>query len=194
MALTFDDGPGPYTARLLDHLAKTRVRATFFVLGELVRPNARLVRRIAAEGHELANHSWSHPDLAGMSSRGVRNEAQRTQAAIQRVSGVRSRLFRPPYGSTNAQVGRAVALPQIMWSVDTLDWSHRNTARTVRIVLKETRGGGIVLFHDVHKPTVAAIPQVISRLSRKGYRFVTVSELFQGKRLRPGVRYYERGP
>ncbi|HEX2312116.1 MAG TPA: polysaccharide deacetylase family protein [Thermomonospora sp.] len=192
MALTFDDGPGPYTGRLLDHLAKARVRATFFVLGELVRPNARTVRRIAAEGHELANHSWSHPDMAGLSSRRVRSEVRRTQGVIHQVTGVRSRLFRPPYGSTNARVGRAVAMPQILWSVDTMDWRHRNTARTVRIVTKETRNGGIVLFHDVHRPTVAAVPQVVTRLQRKGYRFVTVSELFAGRRLRPGTVYYER--
>lgn len=192
VALTFDDGPGPYTARLLGHLARAGARATFFMLGENVRHHAALLRRMVAEGHELANHSWSHPDLSGLSTEAVRAQVWRTQKVIREASGVAPTLFRPPYGSTNARVGRAAALPQILWSVDTLDWRYRSAQRNARVAVREPRRGGIVLFHDIHPSSVAAIPQVLTGLARKGFRFVTVSDLFLGKKLRPGRRYMHR--
>lgn len=193
VALTFDDGPGPHTARLLDHLARARVRATFFVVGAQAEANAALLRRIVAERHELGNHTWSHARLTGLPAEGVRREVQRTQQAVHRCTGVRPRLFRPPYAVTDARVARAAGLPQIMWSVDPMDWRAADPERTVRAVLRDVHPGAIVLLHDTHAPTVAAVPQILARLERRGYRFVTVSELFGGTRLRAG-RTYRQAP
>jgi peptidoglycan/xylan/chitin deacetylase (PgdA/CDA1 family) len=193
VALTFDDGPGPYTAGLLDTLKKDGVRATFFMLGENVGSHRDVVRRMALEGHELADHSWSHPQLTSLSPAEVRSQIERTQKVIKEASGgVEPTLVRPPYGATNKRVGRIIGMPLILWSVDTLDWRYRNVARDVRVGTKEPKSGGIILFHDIHKTSVEAIPQVVDGLKKRGFTFVTVSELFQGRELEPGVTYSER--
>ncbi|WP_187437940.1 polysaccharide deacetylase family protein [Actinomadura decatromicini] len=192
VSLTFDDGPGPYTARLLDTLKGRGVRATFFMLGENVGAHPDLVKRMSLEGHELANHSWSHPDLTSVSSGELRSQIQRTQAAIKGVSGVTPTLMRPPYGATNKQVGRAIGMPLILWSVDTLDWRYRSVARDTKVGIKEPASGGIVLFHDIHKPSVDSIPKVVDGLKKRGFTFVTVSEMFQGQPLQPGQTYTQR--
>ncbi|TDD68566.1 hypothetical protein E1293_36830 [Actinomadura darangshiensis] len=192
VALTFDDGPGPYTARLLDTLKKDGVRATFFMLGENVGAHRDVVRRMALEGQEVANHSWSHPDLTTLSTAEVRSQIQRTQKVIKDASGMAPTLVRPPYGSTNKRVGHAVGMPLILWSVDTLDWRYRNVTRDTRVGIKDPEAGGIVLFHDIHKPSVDSIPKVVEGLKKRGFTFVTVSELFGGERLTGGQTYTER--
>ncbi|WP_067455584.1 polysaccharide deacetylase family protein [Actinomadura macra] len=192
VALTFDDGPGPYTDRLLNTLRVARARATFFMLGQNVHGFPGVVRKMALDGHELANHSWSHPNLTALSPAEVRSQVQRTQHAIAAASGgVRPTLLRPPYGSTNAKVGRAAGLPMILWSVDTLDWRYRSVSRDTRVGITAPRRGGIVLFHDIHKPTVDSVPKVLDGLRKRGFTFVTVSEMFQGKPLKPGQTYTE---
>jgi peptidoglycan/xylan/chitin deacetylase (PgdA/CDA1 family) len=189
LALTFDDGPGEYTGQVMDDLRKSGARATFFMLGQNVGMHKDLVRRMVLEGHEVANHSWSHADLTGLSAGGVRSEVSRTQRAIKEASGVTPTMLRPPYGATDAQVERAVGMPQIMWSVDSLDWLHRNVRRNVRAGVNEPEKGGVVLFHDIHKPTVTAVPEILAGLKKRGFTLVTVTELFQSKRLRPGAAY-----
>ncbi|KAB2341393.1 polysaccharide deacetylase family protein [Actinomadura rudentiformis] len=191
VALTFDDGPGEHTARLLDDLKAAGGRATFFMLGQNVAGNEALLKRMVQEGHEVANHSWSHPEMTELSSSAVRAEVQRTNDAIQAASGVRPTMFRPPYGATDARVGRAVAMPQILWSVDSLDWQHRSVSTNIRIGTSEPESGGIVLFHDIHPASVDAIPQVLSGLKRRGFTFVTVSQIFQGQTLKPGHQYLQ---
>ncbi|MFI0483729.1 polysaccharide deacetylase family protein [Actinomadura sp. 9N215] len=192
VSLTFDDGPGPYTARLLDTLKAGGARATFFLLGENVHAHPDVVRRMAMEGHEVANHTWSHSNLTTLPPAAVRSQIQRTQQAVKNASGVAPTLMRPPYGATNKQVGRAIGMPLILWSVDTLDWRHRSVSRDTKIGIKEPRSGGIVLFHDIHKPSVDAIPKVVDGLKKRGFTLVTVSELFQGTPLKPGQTYNER--
>ncbi|MFS2294363.1 MAG: polysaccharide deacetylase family protein [Actinomadura sp.] len=192
VSLTFDDGPGKHTERLLDILKAAHVRATFFVLGEMVEERPQVVRRMVLEGHEVANHSWSHRDLTGLSPAGVRSQIRRTQQAVKRASGVEPTLMRPPYGATDAKVARAAGMPQILWSVDTLDWRHRDADRGAKVGISEPGRGGIVLYHDIHKPTVDCIPRVIRGLKKRGFTLVTVGELFQGERLEPGETYTER--
>ncbi|WP_241661479.1 polysaccharide deacetylase family protein [Thermomonospora catenispora] len=195
VALTFDDGPGRHTERLLDLLRPTRARVTFFVVGRQVRPNAAVVRRIVAEGHEIGNHTWSHARLPGLSEEAIRAEIDRTQDAVHEAAGVRPRVFRPPYAVTDARVGRAAGLPQVMWSVDPMDWRPSGPGRRERMVdeiVRDTRPGDIVLLHDVHGPTVSAAPELVTRLRRKGYELVTVSDLFRGVPLRPGAPYRHR--
>ncbi|MEU5880411.1 polysaccharide deacetylase family protein [Spirillospora sp. NPDC047279] len=191
VALTFDDGPGEYTGELLDDLRDAGAPATFFMLGQNVEGNEAVVRRMVEEGHEVANHSWSHPQLTGLSSSAVRSQVQRTNKAIEAASGVRPAMFRPPYGATDRRVGRAVGMPQIMWSVDSLDWQHHSVSKNVRVGTREPRTGGIVLYHDIHEASVDAIPRVLSGLERRGFTFVTVSQLFRGQKLKSGHQYLE---
>ncbi|QYC44527.1 Peptidoglycan-N-acetylglucosamine deacetylase [Nonomuraea coxensis DSM 45129] len=195
VALTFDDGPGDHTGRLLDLLGRRDVRATFFVIGQMVAADrgGRLTRRIVHEGHEIGNHSWSHPALTGLSDEGVRRELRHTGELVRRLTGVRMRVMRPPYGATDKHVARETrreGLAQILWNVDTLDWRDRNSEVVARRAGK-ARPGSIVLMHDIHATTVRAVPHVLDTLSRRGFTFVTVSELY-GRPPVPGKEYTER--
>jgi peptidoglycan/xylan/chitin deacetylase (PgdA/CDA1 family) len=189
LALTFDDGPGPYTAHLLDILKRRSAQATFFVLGQNGAANPRLLRREAAEHHEIGNHTYDHADLTTLSNAGIRREVRRTQRIVHRATGRWPTILRPPYGATNSRVSRVVGLPEIMWRGDTLDWLHRDPGRVRRSVLKLAKRNAVILCHDIRPTTVAAMPGTIDRLKRRGYTMVTVSELYQGKRLRPGRAY-----
>lgn len=194
VALTFDDGPGRHTDRLLRTLAAHKARATFFMVGSQAVQYPATARRVMSDGHELGNHSYSHADLGRASKKKVEAEIARTQAAVRQATGVTPRLFRPPYGSTDkavAAVAARHALPQIIWNVDTFDWRDRKSATVARRVIGQTRPGSIVLMHDIHGTTVAALPRILDRLAAKGYVFVTVSEL-GGKPLRPGKKYTKR--
>ncbi|MFC0037818.1 polysaccharide deacetylase family protein [Actinomadura rayongensis] len=196
VALTFDDGPGPYTETLLNDLQAAGARATFFMLGENVASFPHAVRRAALAGHEIGNHSWSHPQLTGLPSASVRAQVQRTQRAIEQASGgVTPKLMRPPYGAVDKRVSGDIAMPEVLWSVDTLDWKIRDTRRVERAALGQAHRGSIVLMHDIHKTTVAAVPTVLAGLKKKGLTPVTVSELFStDKPMQAGVAYGERVP
>ncbi|MGP4023765.1 polysaccharide deacetylase family protein [Actinomadura sp. 3N407] len=191
LALTFDDGPAESTGQLLDILASRNVRATFFLIGENVAKHPALVRREHEAGHEIADHSYTHADLGRASRKKIISELTRTQEAIRRASGVTPDMLRPPYGSTSerlAGITRRMGMSQVLWTVDPLDWRHRDTEGIERRVLNSVKPGQIVLLHDIHPTTVRAVPKIIDRLAAKGYVFVTVSELFGGK-LTPGKEY-----
>ncbi|WP_328807728.1 polysaccharide deacetylase family protein [Nonomuraea antri] len=195
VALTFDDGPNEQTARLLDILSRRDVKATFFVLGQMVAadPGGRLTRRIVEDGHELGNHSWSHPTLTGLSQEALHRELKGTGDLVEKITGVRMRLMRPPYGATNdavAEASRQQGMAQILWTVDTLDWLNRS-AGVVAQRGGEAKPGSIVLLHDIHASSVDAVPAMLDTLARKGYTFVTVSELY-GQPPTPGLTYIER--
>ncbi|WP_344470933.1 polysaccharide deacetylase family protein [Nonomuraea monospora] len=190
VALTFDDGPGKYTDTLLRTLAAYDARATFFVVGQNVAAYPGALRRTYAAGHEIGNHSWSHPDLTRLSAASVRSQFTRTDRAIKAAIGIRPKLVRPPYGAFDATVRRQAGRPVVMWSVDTLDWRYRDSARVARKAVKAVRPGSVILFHDIHPTTVRAIPKVLKALSKRGYRFVTVSRLFGGS---PPRLVYSRG-
>ena len=195
VALTFDDGPAESTEELLDILAARRVRATFFLVGENAAKHPELVRREHAAGHELGDHSYTHADLGNASKKKVMEELTRTQDAIRRASGVTPVLLRPPYGSMSkrlTRIAREMGLAQVLWTVDPLDWEHRNTRYVEKRVLKAVKPGYVVLMHDIHPTTVRAVPKIVDRLSAEGYVFVTVSELYGGK-LVPGKEYGQTG-
>ncbi|TMR24405.1 hydrolase [Nonomuraea turkmeniaca] len=181
VALTFDDGPGQYTDALLRQLRAHRARATFFVVGQNVAAYPGILRRTVAAGHEIGSHTWSHSDLTRLSPVGVRAELARTDQAIRAATGLVPRLMRPPYGAFNASVRMQTTRPLVMWSVDTLDWLHRDSTRVAKKTIKSVRPGSIVLFHDIHPTTVRAMPRILKTLSARGYKFVTVSHLFGGK-------------
>src|SRR5437870_10097232 len=184
IAMTFDDGPSAtLTPKLLDILAAHQIKATFFVIGENVAEHPEVVARAAREGHEIGNHSWSHPNFGKMSDDGVRSQVQRTDDAIKGATGARPTLLRPPYGSITARQKRWIhdqfGYQIILWDVDPYDWKRPGPPVVRNRILKETRPGSIVLSHDIHPGTIEAMPSTFDALEAKGFRFVTVSELIQ---------------
>ncbi|HRW18793.1 MAG TPA: polysaccharide deacetylase family protein [Dermatophilaceae bacterium] len=190
VALTFDDGPEPgTTGRLLDYLAQARVPATFFVVGSKVPGHPDLVARMAADGHEIGNHTWTHAFLPKTSTPDALEQVARTQEAVTRVTGRAPTLLRPPFGaftSRDLQLG----LPVVIWDVDPVDWKTRNTEQVVGAVLAQTRSGSIVLMHDTLPTTVAAVPAIVASLRARGYTLVTVSQLLGAPQ--PGRVYARR--
>ena len=190
IALTFDDGPGPFTKKLLATLARTHVRATFFMLGKQVHRYPKVARAVAVAGHSIGVHTWDHRSLPLLSNARIAWEINSTVRIIKKVTKTTPDLLRPPYGATNSRVALAAKRAHLgiaLWNVDTLDWKYRNSARVTAAAVRDTRRGSIILVHDIHPTTVAAIPSVIERLRRKGYTFVTVEQLV-GKP-KPGQRY-----
>jgi peptidoglycan/xylan/chitin deacetylase (PgdA/CDA1 family) len=192
IALTFDDGPhATLTPKLLDILKEKGIKVTFFVLGECVAANPAVLQRAAAEGHEIGNHSWDHKAFPKIGAAGVTSEINQTNAAIENAIGKKPALVRPPYGATNATITKRLneefGLKVIMWDVDPLDWKNRNSAHVQSEILKGTKAGSIVLSHDIHPTTVAAMSDTIDALKAKGFKFVTVSELLAMDRPQPAA-------
>jgi peptidoglycan/xylan/chitin deacetylase (PgdA/CDA1 family) len=183
VALTFDDGPDPEdTPRLLNILKARDVKATFFVIGRNARAFPKIVERTHAEGHELANHSMTHPTLSKLGDAAVARELNGCSNAIaDALGGHRPQVFRPPYGAFTARqkewAHREFGLPSILWSVDPLDWKIRNSAHVSGALIRGASNGGILLAHDIHPTTVAAMPTVVDTLLGRGYQFVTMGQL-----------------
>jgi len=182
IAMTYDDGPHPQnTPRLLDMLRKRNVKATFYVTGRNVNLYPQITRRIVAEGHEIGNHTWTHRNLKTLSDSAVRKELNTTRDAIVKACGVKPRTMRPPYGALRqnqrAWIYKEYGYPTILWSVDPEDWKRPGISVVTSRIVNNTRNGGIVLAHDLHKPTVDAMPGTLDGLLRKGFKFVTVSQL-----------------
>ena len=182
IAMTFDDGPHTtLTPKLLDLLAKHHIKATFFVLGECVAQNPEVLRRAAREGHEIANHSWSHPNFGKMSDEAIRSQLRRTDEIIKSITGARPTLLRPPYGSISERqkhwIHQEFGYQIILWDVDPLDWRRPGPMTVCNRIVRETRPGSIVLSHDIHPGTIEAMPATLDQLEAKHFKFVTVSEL-----------------
>lgn len=178
LALTFDDGPDPaVTPQVLEALQSRKVVATFFEVGSKVKANPELTRQAASQGNEIGNHTWDHTQLTLLKATDIKTEIQATQEIIKQTIGVYPRLFRPPYGSTNATVAANVGLPQIRWSYDTLDWMYKNANTVFLRGSSGARPGGILLMHDVHPTTAEAVGRLVDHLTASGYTLVTVSEL-----------------
>ncbi len=191
IAMTFDDGPSEkLTPELLDILGAHHIHATFFVIGQNVERHPEILQRAMREGHEIGNHSWSHPALGKMSAAAVRRELQKTDDAIRAAIGTRPTLMRPPYGSITARQKRWIhaefGYTTILWDVDPLDWKRPGSAVVTSRIVRETRPGSIILSHDIHPGTIKAMPATFDELQAKGYKFVTVSELIaMGKPMPP---------
>jgi len=182
MAMTFDDGPhATNTPKLLDMAAKRHIKLTFFVLGECVEQNPAVLQREVAEGHEIGNHSWSHPNLAKLSDEAVRSQLRRTDDLIVKTAGVKPKLMRPPYGELTKRqriwVNHDFNYKVILWDVDPLDWKRPGPSVVASRIIAGARPGSIILSHDIHPPTIEAMPQVFDALLAKGFKFVTISEL-----------------
>jgi peptidoglycan/xylan/chitin deacetylase (PgdA/CDA1 family) len=170
--LTFDDGPGAYTQQVLDILARYNVHATFYVIGRNAVEHPADMKRIAAEGHEIGNHSWDHADLTQLSWSGVYQELSQTQTAVQQTAGVTPTRFRPPYGAVSNTVRNAAAslgLSVNLWSIDTVDWSQPGVGVIVRRALTGDHNGSVILLHVLHQQTVTALPSIIEGIRAQGY-------------------------
>lgn len=189
IALTFDDGPHPvYTPIILDILKEYNVHATFFLIGENAERNPDLVRRILREGHEIGNHTYLHKNLREHTPGCIYEEISMAEEAILRIADQRTKLLRPPGGLYDKQVcetARRLDYDIILWTVDTLDWTHPTSKEIVEKVESSVQCGDIILCHDfiggAPSPTPDAIKRIIPDLLGQGYEFVSVSELIYSK-------------
>lgn len=187
IALTFDDGPESYyTPQILDILKEKGVSATFFVMGKQIRLFPEEMKRIVADGHAIANHTNTHPDIRKIWSSKVREEIIATQNEMQRVIGKRPHIFRPPYGAytkSDVAILNEIGMKNIMWSVDTMDWSGTPADDILAIIHRDKSPGAIVLQHNFQSQTrqldgtVEALPRIIDELRAEGYTFVTIQTL-----------------
>ena len=194
IALSFDDGPGPGTAAILDTLKQYNAKGTFMVVGSRVAPYASLVKREAAEGHDIGDHTWDHSDLTNMSIADAQSEVNRTIQAVVNVTGKRPYMVRPPYGSYNKTVLNAVGLPFILWDVDPDDWKDRNADIVYQRVMANAKPGAIILSHDIYTTTAAAYQRIIPDLIKQGYTLVTVSDLLNLDPAHPAVGVFSHQP
>ncbi len=180
IALTFDDGPSKKTTpTVLAALKKHNVRATFFVVGENAAKNPALLKEIYAAGHEIANHTYTHPNLKALSEEKIKDELLKTDKIICEITGYTPLVIRAPGGNVSDTVKNADNRPFISWTVDTEDWRYRDTERIIRYI--ETvplKDGDIILMHDIHATSAEAVDRVIEILKERGFELVTVSELY----------------
>ena len=184
IALTFDDGPSAeYTAKILDILQKYNVKATFFVIGVNAQKHPDLLGRIISDGHEVGNHTYSHPHLQKMDEFALLEELNKADEVFQKLCGISPTLFRPPEGVVSNAVKAAAqskGYTMVLWNIDTRDWALNNADNIIRLIDKQASDGDIVLFHDWvagKSPTPAALEIIIPRLQARGFEFVKVSEL-----------------
>ncbi len=180
IALTFDDGPHPkVTPQILKILKKYDAKATFFVVGNEVKKNPKVLKAVADAGHEIGNHTYNHAKLTTLSVKKVKLQIDSTDAAIKAVIGQNATVFRPPYGAYNKTVTNQLKVPSVLWTIDTLDWKHHNPKKTLAAVQKNAKNGSIVLMHDIHQTTADALEPILAALQKQGYEFVTVSEILK---------------
>lgn len=178
VALTFDDGPHPvYTPELLDGLKERGVCATFFVVGENIPGNEEILKRMDAEGHLIGNHTYSHVKLSELDTARACAEVEKTNALICEVTGKEPEFIRPPFGEWKKAMECSFEMIPVLWDVDPLDWTTKNTALVVERVLKDTKPGNIILLHDYYQSSVDAALEIVDTLTQRGYEFVTVDEL-----------------
>ncbi|MEU0004362.1 polysaccharide deacetylase family protein [Streptomyces sp. NPDC006314] len=193
IALTFDAGPSEHSARLLDILKEKKVPATFFLLGKRhIEKHPELVKRMAAEGHEVASHTWDHKILTRISDAEIREELKRPNDAIERLIGHKPTLMRPPQGRTDSdvhEIAKELGLAEVLWSVTAKDYTTTDSALITKRVLANASRDGIILLHDIYDGTVPAVPGIIDALKERGYVFVTVPQLLAPGRAEPGKVY-----
>ena len=178
VALTFDDGPHPvYTPQLLDGLNERGVHATFFVVGKNILGNEALLKRMETEGHLIGNHTYSHVKLSELDIARACAEVEKTNALICEVTGKEPEFIRPPVGEWKKAMECSFEMIPVLWDVDPLDWTTKNTALVVERVLKDTKPGDIILLHDYYQSSVDAALEIVDALTERGYKFVTVDEL-----------------
>lgn len=197
VALTFDDGPGPYTNRLLDGLAARGVQATFFTLGQRAEIYPNVIRRIYTEGHQICGHSYDHPDFGSLGTAGALRQVEKSDGIVNRtIGGSEKYLLRAPYGNTNRDFLSKVGRPVVYWSVDPQDWLYLNSTYVKNAIVNNAFDGAIILVHDIHSTSVDGALAAIDVLKSRGYEFVTIRELFRRRavEMKNGTVYYSCKP
>src|SRR5579863_893735 len=194
IALTYDDGPNePHTQRLLEVLARHNVKATFFMIGRYVQQRPEIAREVVHAGHAIGNHTFTHPLLTFKSDAEIRRELSGCRAALSDAVGQHSNLFRPPFGGRRPvvlRIARELGLEPVMWNVTGYDWNAPPAEAIEGKVVKQVRGGDVILLHDGgHKQigadrsnTVTATDHLIARYKSEGCQFVTIPHMMSGRR------------
>ncbi|HEU5368733.1 MAG TPA: polysaccharide deacetylase family protein [Ktedonobacterales bacterium] len=201
IALTFDDGPAQdYTEAVLGVLRHYHIPATFFMLGIWVQRYPDLARAVVADGDAIGDHTWNHLDLTQQTASQVRQQLTNTRSIIQKVTGVTSYLFRPPYEAFNRQVldiAHALTFSTILWNVDPRDWARPGVGAIVNNILTNTHNGSIILMHDGggdRSQTVAALSTIIGRLQKRGFTFVTIPQMLRHLQTNTVVEPQQQAP
>lgn len=185
VALTFDDGPSSYTKKYLKILKKYKVKATFFNLGQQASYFPKLSKKIVKQGHQLCSHTYAHKQLTTLSKKSFRKEITKGYSALKKASGKTTSFIRPPYGEFSTQrwlYSKGLIKASVRWSEDTEDWKQPGVKSIVKAATKHVKPGSIILMHDGggnRSQDVKALPKIIKKLKKKGYKFVTVSELMK---------------
>lgn len=177
IALTFDDGPGPYTERLLDGLKERGVKASFFLIGRSVKEYPEAVKRMEEEGHLIGNHTYNHVKLKGLSPEETRREIQKTDEAVYEITGKHVAYLRPPFGEWEEDLELTYPVLPVMWTVDPLDWTTENVEEIVDRVVTQAGENDMILLHDCYDSSVEAALRIVDRLLAEGFDFVRVDEL-----------------
>lgn len=184
IALSFDDGPHPvFTLKILEILKKYEITATFFMIGRNVEYYPAVARAVHANGHEIGNHTYTHPHMRQTDVETLRREIRMTEETLKKNGIPKPKLFRPPEGFRSAEQIHALeteGYETVIWSLDTHDWQGRAVGEIVSVVLNGVQGGDVLLFHDYtsrQNTTITALEQLIPALLKDGYEFVTISEL-----------------
>jgi len=182
VALTFDDGPLPKTTpRLLDILKENDVKATFFVLGDRIKWDKAILDRTVKEGHEIANHTITHPKITDISDWQLTKELEGANEVIKAATGKAPKFFRPPFGAFRKDQAQMIynkyGMSTALWDVDPVDWKSPGSSVIADRLVNGAKPGSILLGHDIMPQTVEAIASVVPRLKAQGYKFVTLSEL-----------------
>ncbi len=184
VALTFDDGPSKYTNEILDILKDNGICATFFVLGNKVPYGQEALLKMLENGNEIGNHTYNHKWLAHLDEIEIKNQISKTQEVIFEYTRYLPKVFRPSYGDIPKEMRKEINLEVTLWNVDTLDWKLKNKKQIIKRATRNTKDGDIILMHDTYKRTKDALPEIINTLKKKGFQFVTISELNEIKKLR----------
>ena len=191
VALTFDDGPSSYSLEILDTLLLNNSKATFFELGNRMKNNKNITKRLYDSGMEIGSHTYSHKYLTRIEKEEAINEINSVSILFNEITKDNITLLRAPYGSVNADVRKLSPFPIILWSIDTKDWLYKEPEKSSKIVFDNVKDGDIILMHDIHKETIDLVKIVVPELKARGYELVTVSELakYKNKSLDSGVVY-----
>lgn len=196
LAFTFDDGPhNDVTTRIVNAFAAYGGYATFFVVGNRVTQYPDTLLYAFNQGHQIGNHSYSHPSLATLDGQSIANQINATNEAIINVTGVSPTVVRPTYGAVSDTMLSVINMPMINWTIDTRDWASQNANSVVNAVLNNVRSNSIILMHDLYSSTAEAVEILLPILSELGYQFVTIDQLasYQGIALQPNQVYWSIG-
>ncbi len=200
IALTFDDGPGGHTEKLLDGLSEYNAKVTFFVIGSKVEKNPEIVMRAYDEGHLIGNHTYSHPRLTLKSTADAKEDISKCSEVIKSVTGSKPFFVRAPYGDVNAYQLKKLNSFFVSWSVNTYDWDEISEDKIYNRIMKNADDGEIILLHDTNEATVNAVLRAIPELQEQGYEFVRVDDLLtrNGEKIAKGIPYkkckFEKSP